>query len=159
MLMHTQSNLDPGNCWQTCVACVLEIDPATMPAQEVFEWKRTREDGSIEWGPSYQTPLNAFLRKHHGLTYGELYEHQWPAVMPRDPGFHFLIGPTVRTPTSGCKHVVVARYGEMVWDVHPSRAGLTMIERWGVLAPFPEGWARTWNEIPCVCPACATEAA
>ena len=140
---HTQTVTgERGNCWQTAIASVLEIDPRTMPDQSAFEY--------------YQEPLKNYLRDHHELAYVEL----WPpglasVISVKAPGWHFLCGPTERRTADGrtLAHVVVARYGEMVWDPHPSRAGLTVAERMGVLMPFPKEWRG--SRPPCVCPACA----
>jgi len=136
----TQSSLMPGNCWQTAVACVLDLDPEMLPSQARYDVAARSFSG---WG-GYQNVLNGYLAKHHRMMYAELYEYQIGAVMPREPGYHMLIGPTIRTAEHRAagrhqvNHIVVARYGEMIWDPHPSRAGLTEIERWGVLGPLPE---------------------
>lgn len=150
----TQTNTWPGNCWQTAIACILEIDPADMPQQLDFE--RPGPDGRVEG--SYSPHLNAFLRKHYGLVYASLWENQWPAVMPREPGWHTMHGPTVRTAEHGRIHVVVGRYGEMVWDPHPTHAGLIAVDSWGLLAPFPAKWEESWakNGVECACRACGT---
>lgn len=149
----TQTNLDPGNCWQTAVACVLEVDPTLLPAQHDHEWRD--EYGKI--CGSYRNPLNAYLRIHHNLAYCELYPPQWRVIEKLvGSGIHMMTGPTVRTPQNGRNHVVVAHHGEMVWDPHPSHAGLTEVNTWGVLAPFPDEWMDTWKDVPCPCPTCTS---
>jgi hypothetical protein len=50
----------------------------------------------------------------------------------RERGYHLMVGTTVWTPVNGRHHAVVARFGEMVWDPHPSRAGLVDCSRAGV---------------------------
>ena len=131
----TQTNLDPGNCWQTAVACVLDVDADELPPQ-------VQSDARF----SYLNDLNCYLDTHHnGLTYVEVHQ---PAIHALGgPALHVMSGPTVRTPTSGVNHVVVARHGEMLWDPHPSRAGLTAIERWGLRAAGHES-------VNCRCPRC-----
>jgi hypothetical protein len=154
VIERTQTRLHPdGNCWQTCVACILDVEPETLPSQAEIE----RVPPGEKWGKHYGNALNAYLRRHHGLFYVQLDPHQVaPFARLREPGHHLLVGPTVRTPETGAKHVVVARHGEPIWDPHPSRAGLTGVTGWGFLVPFPAYWAETWDRIPCVCPACAS---
>lgn len=93
----------------------LDVDPEVLPSQAVLE--------AAEKG--YHNALNAYLEHHHGLVYAELEDYAFSSVDVRDPGFHLLIGPTVRTtPERRIHHCVVGRYGEAVWDPHPTRAGL-----------------------------------
>lgn len=168
----TQSNLDPGNCWQTAIACILDLDPEAMPPQHIIEALR---QGIGSHGVAYTNALNAYLAKHHGLIYTEIYAFQFNAVKPARE-LHTINGPTVRSESHlregrmHINHCVVGRSGEMIWDVHPSRAGLIKAESWGVLGDPPDGWlARiverenrtdglrsevaklTWA---CLCPAC-----
>jgi hypothetical protein len=139
------------------------VPPEMLPCQVSIE-----KGGKL----SYHNKLNAYLRKHFNRMYSEIYDFQFSAVMPRDPGLHFMIGPTVRTATNGGRyHVVVGLNGEFLWDPHPSRAGLTYVERWGLLGPIPERLEQDWAErIPkmdpeiadsmysCVCPSCRKDA-
>lgn len=149
----TQTNLDPGNCWQTCVACILDVDAAELPYQNAPSKF------------SYTNRLNSYLEKHHGLAYVEVHQPVITALSP--PELHLMAGPTVRTPASGVHHVVVARRGQLVWDPHPSRAGLTAVERWGLVIPMPDEWKRqrdAWRstnavDLQCACPACSPEPA
>lgn len=154
---YTQSSVSPGNCWQTAVACILEIDPAELPDQVAIE---TTTPGL------FMNAINAYLEQHHGLMYSEVYDYQFGALLVRDPGWHLLDGPTVRTPTNGSEHVIVGRNGEPVWDPHPSRAGLTTVKRWGILAPLLDRLreereklrtgenAARWQSLFCACPRC-----
>ncbi len=156
----TQTDLDPGNCWQTAVACILEVDPSELPDQTEIEGRQ---------GKQYQNALNAYLEYHHGLVYADVDDWVYAGMTVRDPGWHILVGATVRTtPEKPIYHCIVGRYGEPVWDPHPSRAGLTLVKRWGVLGPLPER-IRLWRkemlekskpgdwDFLCVCPACAKQ--
>lgn len=126
MKRYTQTDTEHGNCWQTAVACVLEVEPGMLPSQVAIEGAKQ----------SYWNALNSYLIQHHGLFYSELFDYQLAGLQTAPDwfgGHHVLCGPTVRTPVNGRNHVVVARFGEAVWDPHPSGAGLTEVHKWGVL--------------------------
>lgn len=149
-----------GNCWQTCVASLLDVDPATLPDQASCDLYETTAEGQrgpgVKGTPSYWSWLNAYLRKHHGLVYVELHIHEetLPLLRVAEPGWHMMTGRTVRSDTmGGLRHVVVALHGEMVWDPHPSRAGLLEEQRWAFLAPYPKAWA-DHPMTACFCPSC-----
>lgn len=137
MHRHTQSNLDPGNCWQTAVACILEVDPDTLPPQvelEAMEREHRLFDG---WG-SYGNILQGYLWRHHGLRCTRLEE--WQARGLHIENLGVLCGPTVRTAAleaAGKPHVHHAIVGwytrstrdwHQYWDPHPSRAGLLEVD-------------------------------
>jgi len=140
----TQTNLDPGNCWQTCIAMLLDVDPESMPPQEKFIERRDYKARKPYFGHiSYSNALNAYLMKHHGLVYFEI--DAWKmAALPPVKGLHILSGETVRTPDNKSDHVVMGEDGEMVWDPHPSRAGLTKIKFFEFLAAPNESIRKYW---------------
>lgn len=161
MIQLTQDTLHPrGNCWQFAVACILKINPATMPAQFDHYTQQDPEAGPESlWSLSYNDALQAYLRKHHGLAYVEIFSPPEVFVNLRSVGYHILNGHTVRSAAqNGGTHVVVAKDGEMVWDPHPSRTGLTEVLRWAFLTPFPKAWERGFENVSCVCPECLTAA-
>lgn len=166
MREYTQSDTEHGNCWQTAIACILEVSPDSLPPQVYWEQQPQAFNG---WGGNYLHVLNGYLAVHYSLIYSELYDYQFRALQVKEPGYHLLLGPTVRSAEQQAKgfnpmHTVVAHYGTMVWDPHPSRVGLTYIERWGVLAPIPDRILKQRNElasrdadykrvmIDCLCP-------
>ena len=145
MKRFTQSSLTPGNCWQTAIACLLEVDPETLPSQVDIE---TADKNG------YSNALNKYLRKHHGLFQAWIHFPSFLGVVPRSPGYHLMAGPTVRTPKNNVHHIVVGQDGAMVWDPHPARSGLTDVTSWVVLVEAPGSWAESWDRLACVCPAC-----
>lgn len=152
-----------GNCWQTCVACLLEVDPERLPSQEEHDRREMLPDGKYRnCTPGYNNPLQAYLKKHHGLTYMRLLvpEEAHAQLRFARPGWHLISGVTERSASlGGLRHMVVGRYGKMVWDPHPSRAGLVGELSWAILAPYPKSWERSPEfELPCVCPECLTRA-
>lgn len=147
MLEFTQTSLNPGNCWQTAVACLLETLPETLPNQNVCDLNGNP--------PYYQNELRAYLRKHHGLTYVSIQPFMLANLTVKDPGIHLMCGRTVRTASNGQNHIVVARQGELLWDPHPSRDGLIEVIYWAFLVPYPEEWTKTTlSPSECHCPAC-----
>lgn len=156
----TQTALAPvGNCWQTAVACVLGVEPAELPDQATLDRKLV--DG--EWrGMGYNNPLRAYLLKHHGLAHVDMHApaEALALLSVRPDVYHLITGRTVRTDERGIRHCVVGRGGEVVWDPHPSRAGLTDDIRWAFLVPYPKEWTGyRKDEDGCLCPACAAERA
>lgn len=159
----TQTSLHPaGNCWQTCVACILDLDPEVMPPQVDYDKKVVQPDGTVAETRDYHTVLNAYLREHHGLAYVDIYlpEETLSAIQVVEPGWHMISGRTVRSEAqNGLRHLVVARYGRVVWDPHPSRAGLIDELRWGLLIPFPQSWRKSGLCMQtCACPPCQRRA-
>ncbi len=158
MIEYTQTNLDPGNCWQTCVASILELPPETLPDQSVCDrWHRPDHENTATWRrlePYYGNELNAYLRKHHSLTYANVPPYIMTGLLVKPPGIHMLSGETVRTKYNRSTHVVVAKNGELLWDPHPSRAGLTKIIYWSFLVPYPGDWKESGLLLECHCPDC-----
>ena len=142
MIKYTQTNIVPGNCWQTVVASVLEIPPERLPDQSIYDSR-------------YQNELGAYLRKHHNLAYVSLQPYFMGVLEVKEPGIHFMSGETERTPQTKAMHVVIARYGELLWDPHPSRAGLTSVLYWSFLVTYPKEWSLVSSTVlECHCPAC-----
>jgi hypothetical protein len=170
MKFYTQTNLTPGNCFQTAIACILEVNPERLPPQhEIESWDEKVLDG---WG-SYSNVLNGYLRRHHGLRYVEIHKWMMGAVMPVRPE-HIICGPSPRTDmltkdrAKHIHHCVVGVNGHPVWDVHPSRAGLTGVECWGLLAtdaPWQRDDSRKADDqiyqlvFGCLCPTCGLDRA
>src|SRR5512145_485089 len=157
MIHHIQTNLDPGSCWQTAIACVLDIDPSILPDQTNCDLTvKPDPDDETTWryGPYYIDVVNRYLRKHHGLLYwvDACYKFERMAF----EGFHFICGHTVRSAANGTRHIVVAENRKMVWDPHPSQAGLIDAIQYGFLVKFPAdvaGMSDLYRK-PCMCPEC-----
>jgi hypothetical protein len=117
----TQTDFTPGNCVQTAVACVLDLDPRDVLDQTRFKDVVPREDGrGWRYGtPRYLPALEEWLRAERGLRL-----EMKPARRLRlvKGGWHIMTGRTVRTRhNGGLRHAVVARDNVPVWDPHPSR--------------------------------------
>ncbi len=155
----TAENGWAGNCWQTCVSCLLDLDPEVLPSQADCDLRETDADGrpgKFRDSPSYYGRLQAYLRVHHNLTYIEVHgpEELFGLIKVASDQPHLMTGRTPRSDSAGgSRHVVIGQEGRVVWDPHPSHAGLTEDIRWAFLVPFPKAWATT-EYPPCVCPAC-----
>ena len=149
------SNPPRGNCWQTAVACILEVDPTNMPDQV---------DCAVA-GHSYASVLSAYLAKHHRLGEHLVCAPEMSVLIVPDHVWHVMSGRTLRTTdTNGwMTHAVVGRGGKFVWDPHPSRAGLVQLNHIRLLLPCqeqPNYWPledarfRATGEKACYCSAC-----
>jgi hypothetical protein len=103
----TRFGCPSGNCFQACMASLLEL-----PLEEVPDFM-----AADPWWPA----MEAWLAPRGLYPVGLLCEGQdsrdgW---VPR--GLHILGG---RSPRGDFDHVVIAHGREIVWDPHPSRAGL-----------------------------------
>lgn len=121
MIPYTQTILEGqngmrGNCWQTAIASVLDLQ-----VEEVPHFVQIEAEGGENWathtaqwlwdrGFGWQT-----LKKH--LMTGE---------------FYLVSGPTVR----GTQHVTIWQDGRMVHDPHPSGVGLLKEEYIEVIRPI-----------------------
>jgi len=156
MIPYTQTNLDPGNCWQTAIASILEVPVETLPDQSVCDiWEKPNPNDYTTWkrlDPCYNGELRSYLYTHHKLAYLVLSPYIQTVLQVKPPGIHLMSGETVRTPYNRTNHIVIANNGEMVWDPHPSRAGLTKVVSWGMLMPYPDDWEVA--RMQCHCPAC-----
>ena len=139
-----------NNCLQTCVAMLLGVSLETLPDQH-----------AIDDHERFTRALQAYLAKHHDKVYLEVGPEMFGALAAEHV-FHVLIGETLRmTPEKDEWHAIVGVAGEPYWDVHPSRAGLTRVVKWGVLAPLVEGMRERVAGVAseCLCPACGNAVA
>lgn len=164
----TQTHLHPGgNCWQTCMAMLLDVDPEELPSQHDIEQPGPACDVSFrkpDQAGRYTNPLQAYLEKHHGLCFWTVDTHGMHQRTPPDllalltpVGLHVMVGPTVRTAETGQFHAVVGEGGKLRWDPHPSRAGLLQTTRWEFLVPVSDESRASHRRMPwwrCICPAC-----
>lgn len=106
-----------GDCVRACTASILGVDPATVP--------HFVRDHYSDWRGPWEEWLEA-----RGLTIVEVDPRQRPVCL------YLACGPTVR-----CKeyrpaaHMVVMNWTKVEHDPHPSRAGLTSIDRVYLLVP------------------------
>lgn len=107
MIPHIQTNTDPkkGNCWQTALASVLDVEPETVP--HFVQWE---VDGIVHdyWIETWFWLIN------RGLVMNNYHRH------PYTNEYYLVIGYTVRD----TYHVCVYQNGKLAHDPHPSGVGL-----------------------------------
>lgn len=113
-----------GNCLQAAVAGALGLDLDAVPHFGAFAW--------------FEPAARLWLRGR-GL--------DWRTVPGIPGGRSVVVGPTVRP--SGL-HAVVGQDGEVAWDPHPSRAGLTEVKYSYAFEVWP-------GEGPSACVCCGRE--
>ncbi len=116
----------PGDCWRCCVAAVLQI-----PAEVVPHFAALNQGDA-----DTQRFLNArgygLLRFNHGFSWenGIFIPQFGGDKAPEIPVI--MVGPTVRSKQPRQYHAVVMMDQQMVYDPHPSEAGL-LIQAYGYL--------------------------
>jgi hypothetical protein len=110
-----------GNCFATCIACLLRVPADTVPNFCVDRPSRWFMD------------CNDWLRER-GWTALYLRGESWVAFLPEQhPGLTVIAsGPGPR----GCDHCVLMRDGKLLHDPHPSEDGLVRVNDVMVLAPL-----------------------
>jgi hypothetical protein len=111
---------------------------------------------------AYAQALRVYLYKHFNKTYVEVLHPSPPTAVKYLSAPHILIGDVARASGTDAWHAVIYEGGGTMWDVHPSRAGLTKVVKHGVIVPFVEApvmWRRAWSgyKEACVCKACKEE--
>jgi hypothetical protein len=108
-----------GDCWRCCVAAILQI-----PAEEVPHFLELEKDGGKDMHVATQEWLSKrgyfMVCSDHYTVYG--LNKDWFDDLPL-----IAAGPTERSKGLGKHHAVVMLKDEIVYDPHPSNAGLTYI--------------------------------
>lgn len=116
----------PGDCFRTAIACLLDRDRDDVPhfGLRLSWWEETRR----------------WIRANDGrdLYYVDADEPEHWHLIPGGVGDDDLMLVGGPSPRGSFGHVVVGRRdGSVVWDPHPSRAGLTGVVEFFVLgAPY-----------------------
>lgn len=115
---------NPGNCWQACVASLLELPLEEVPHFIVHEdwWEATKAFVSVH--------KPGWTMEHFDAAFPV---YQWPDGAPE----HVIgSGPS---PRGDFYHaaIVDAKTGELAHDPHPSRAGFVQLETMFVLIEKP----------------------
>jgi len=117
-LLHDPENGVVGNCFATCIRCLLEIDNDIRNFATYDDWISETQRFLKEMDLMYLCVSMSSTIQVHNLV-----------------GYHVLNGKSVRD----IRHSVIGHGGEIVWDPHPSREGLVgSIDDWdvGFLVPL-----------------------
>ena len=110
--IHDPENGSVGDCWRACIAGLLGL-----PIEEVPHFVRDFEE------PDWWEATRRFVRDHSPGDQIDWYDPTFPAYIGDGWPVVILSGPS---PRGDWMHSVLADSltGEVVWDPHPSRAGL-----------------------------------
>lgn len=118
LFKHDPANGTFGDCYRTCIACLLNLKPHQVPNfGEHYDDLVKFEGAAREWlcangYKSVQLPLNPNYSLTDVLTCMQVWN---PDV------YYFITGMAAR----GFNHVVIARNDQVIHDPHPSGDGLT----------------------------------
>lgn len=109
-----------GDCLRAVIASLLDLPPSVVPHFLADADADGRSDG--QHVAAFLAPL--------GLAWIDPYvTDDLETRVALWAGHHAMMGPGPR----GCWHAVVGYRGTVVHDPHPSRAGLTLVKRYGFL--------------------------
>ena len=109
-----------GNCFQACIASVLEIELSEVPNLNPRKGVAQTEQDQI---------LNDWLAPM-GLRYINIRLQEEKLKPILDGVYHLIEGGSPRS--KNYAHVVVGRSGEMIFDPHPDKTGVTGFPVYGI---------------------------
>lgn len=116
--------LTHGNCYQTTIACLLEIPPSEVPNVEVlFDmegdlWYRVMWEFLKSKG--YEIITDSRFMVFHDKNYDISHEERAKFKEELLDKPYLVSGKSSR----GVNHICIYQNGKMVWDCHPSREGI-----------------------------------
>lgn len=106
-----------GNCFATCVACILGLDIEDVPNVEVL----FVVNGNF-WLKVFDKWISSI-----GYNYTQIQENEW-----EENELYLANGMTER----GTMHSVIYKNGNLFHDPHPSNSGLTEVKFYTAIRPF-----------------------
>jgi len=113
-------DLPPANCFQACIASILELSIEKVPDEKDF-WSPGMHPWD-SWKPYYKN-LQVWLTTFFGVFLLESANYTGSEEPPLAP-FCIISGPSPRSPES-LFHAAVGLGHSVIHDPHPSRDGLT----------------------------------
>lgn len=106
----------PGDCWRACLAILLDLD-----IEEVPHFLHVYPGPGIEW---WHKSIDFVEEKLPGWTL-VCVDSEYPVYNIPEASPRYVIA-SGQSPRGAWDHAVIAdaSTGEMVWDVHPSGAGI-----------------------------------
>lgn len=114
-ILHDPENGLFGDCFRTCIACLLDLHPLQVP-HFCDQWVKDKD---------IMPEVNKWLALRNLIMFSAAYESDVDTVLNYlknvNKGVYFMVsGMSER----GANHVVIAYEGKIVHDPHPSNAGL-----------------------------------
>jgi hypothetical protein len=113
-----------GDCWRCCIAAILGLPARKVPhfLANAIRKKRSMDCLTQEW--LNKRGLFLALVKRGDIVFPRYWtkepdKTEWPPIIS--------CGPTPRSKQIGDHHATVTIHGKLVYDPHPSNAGLTAI--------------------------------
>lgn len=133
--LHEEGSLLPGDCWRCCIAAVTHDERDDVPHFLRYSGIPGQGQGDTDpeglwwwatlgWLGSCGLWLRTSFVPEVGAEGAPVREALDAIALP---GPFLLSG---KSPRGACSHAVVAYRGEVVWDPHPSRAGLESASAW-----------------------------
>lgn len=123
-----------GNCLTAVVASLLELPIEAVPnfVQDHVDHAESEDDDDGDW--NWWTRLHRFVAEQgYQMCYlSPVDKPDWTGSPENwfpvpEPGEYYTVsGKSPRDPR--IHHIVIHRDGEMVWDPHPDRTGITSVE-------------------------------
>jgi hypothetical protein len=131
-LGRVQDNGIAGDCWKTAIACLLHIPRETVP--HFLQLEQVIPD--YNW---WDETVKFVQAKVPGWTLVSLVDTTFPIYTNPESGPQRVIL-SGQSPRGDFLHAVIADAvtGEMLWDPHPSRAGILTLEEVSVLTYLDE---------------------
>lgn len=111
------NNFPPGNCFQACIASILELPLDKVP-DEINHWFPGK-DRADTWIKHY-AEIENFLKQHDMILFNIDTKRYLP--MSLDECYTIITGPSPRT--NKIQHAVVGKGLDIVHDPHIDRKGL-----------------------------------
>lgn len=107
-ILHDPANGQFGDCWRTCLACLLDIDPLAVPHFG-------------ELGDQWFKETQAWLGKRGLAMFDMPYMEIFPHIEVKG-AYHIISGISPRDPA--VRHSVIGLDGEVHHDPHPDDTGI-----------------------------------
>ena len=114
-----KENGEVGDCWRCCVAAILGVDADCVPhfLQEEIDGKGCMDGATQKW----------LYDRGHTMIRVSSFVFNRLSTDNIDFPITISAGPTVRSKKMGDHHAVVMQGHNLLYDPHPSEAGLTAI--------------------------------
>lgn len=139
-----------GDCWRCCIAAILQVPAESVPhfLKEALAQERNEDCMTQEW-------LNergyCLIQVEDAIIF-----HTFQTPFKGIPVIE--AGPTERSRGMGKHHCIVTYERKMVYDPHPSNAGLTYVAHRYLIVPLYERFHPIVNcNCGGLCPACAVK--